>query len=515
MISDFDIIPLLRRTGIVDRGEVAAAIKCRIINMGQGGREGNADYISVVKCIRANPGDTIFKNNIFDVNRVRKNHRITPRSVSDLTGASNGQGSGIVNTPSCIVTARRNGIALVSLLECSIAAVNIDLFPLRRSACVVDRGKIIAVLKCSVSDRCYTGRNGDGRKGIAVPEGILSNRGDTVRNHKTGQAGTAAECIFANGCNTARERDIGQAGAVAECTCSDGSYSVRNRDIDQTGTTTKCTEASACKTTRESDTGQAGTVGKDFAHEAAEAAQAFRQSDAGQAVAVHKCGVADAGQAVWQINASQADAVLKCHESDRLELGGIRNADKTGTAGERAHGNGSYVVRQGNAGQVGALSEAPLTDSGHTIGNGYRGDVGAEGKSKVADACYTAVDDDLLYVESVLEPRRIDAVFFCIVIVGTGEIGHRTGSADDQCAKTIQRPRQVSAAGAGGNRIRGIYNNGAGQRKLNGQSMACQINSVLIYGKGFTIGFVDIGGSKTVLSLLEIWCNKACRYPTR
>ena len=56
---------------------------------------------------------------------------------------------------------------------------------------------------------------------------------------------------------------------------------------------------------------------------------------------------------------------------------------------------------------------------------------------------------DLLYVESVLEPRRIDAVFFCIVIVGTGEIGHRTGSADDQCAKTIQRPRQVSAAGAG------------------------------------------------------------------
>ena len=27
MISDFDIIPLLRRTGIVDRGEVAAAIK--------------------------------------------------------------------------------------------------------------------------------------------------------------------------------------------------------------------------------------------------------------------------------------------------------------------------------------------------------------------------------------------------------------------------------------------------------------------------------------------------------
>ena len=63
MISDFDIIPLLRRTGIVDRGEVAAAIKCRIINMGQGGREGNADYISVVKCIRANPGDTIFKNN--------------------------------------------------------------------------------------------------------------------------------------------------------------------------------------------------------------------------------------------------------------------------------------------------------------------------------------------------------------------------------------------------------------------------------------------------------------------
>ena len=124
-------------------------------------------------------------------------------------------------------------------------------------------------------------------------------------------------------------------------------------------------------------------------------------------MAVHKCGVADAGQAVWQINASQADAVLKCHESDRLELGGIRNADKTGTAGERAHGNGSYVVRQGNAGQVGALSEAPLTDSGHTIGNGYRGDVGAEGKSKVADACYTAVDDDLLYVESVLEPRRI------------------------------------------------------------------------------------------------------------
>ena len=81
----------------------------------------------------------------------------------------------------------------------------------------INVGKMIAVLKCVISNRGNAVRNGNTCYTPTFRKCPIKNTGDTVWQDNTGKAITIVKRIIPNGNNTIGNTDAGQMGTIKKC----------------------------------------------------------------------------------------------------------------------------------------------------------------------------------------------------------------------------------------------------------------------------------------------------------